>query len=378
MNSKKSEFLAEICKKPMIDYLFDLSEKIGAEKIFTCSCGQEDLEIHISDKPNVTLLREITPDTLSDEGTVIFLQGNAPLLKDEQVKNLLDLHFQSKKSVSIVPGGETFVLMIADSAYLKKTVGKQSVFNDFKKLNCEILDVSADNSFIRVFSRRNLALCEEIINRRNVDRIMDMGVSVTDPKSVYIGSDVVIGRDTVILPGTIIDGKTVIGEDCVIGPDTQLTDMEIGNSTTVIKSVLTSSYVGSGVNIGPFAYMRPNSKAMDNTKIGDFVEIKNAVIGCGTKVAHLTYVGDADVGQNVNFGCGTVVVNYDGKNKHRSTIGNNVFIGCNTNLVSPVTVKDGAFTAAGSTITDEVPENALAIARARQVNKKDWIKPKDR
>ena len=124
--------------------------------------------------------------------------------------------------------------------------------------------------------------------------------------------------------------------------------------------------------------MRPNSKVGDNVKIGDFVEIKNATIDNGTKVAHLTYVGDADVGKNVNFGCGTVVVNYDGKNKHRSTIGDDVFIGCNTNLVSPVKVNDGAFTAAGSTITDEVPENALAIARAKQVNKENWVKPKDR
>ena len=123
----------------------------------------------------------------------------------------------------------------------------------------------------------------------------------------------------------------------------------------------------------PFAYVRPNSHIGKNIKVGDFVEIKNANIGDGTKISHLTYVGDADVGENVNFGCGTVIVNYDGQKKHRTTIGNNAFIGCNTNLVSPVTIEDNAYTAAGSTITKTVPENSLAIARAKQENKENWV-----
>ena len=138
-------------------------------------------------------------------------------------------------------------------------------------------------------------------------------------------------------------------------------------------SVAVDSVVGDNTNVGPFAYIRPNSRIGNNIKIGDFVEIKNAVIDDGTKVAHLTYVGDADVGKRVNFGCGTVVVNYDGISKHRTTIEDDCFIGCNSNLVSPVTIEKGAYTAAGSTITDRVPENALAIARARQVNKDGWV-----
>ena len=225
-------------------------------------------------------------------------------------------------------------------------------------------------------SRRTQA--EKIMNDRVVKKVMLEGVTVIDPATTHISADAKIGMDTVLYPGTIIEGKTVIGEDCVIGPNTRITNCVIGDKNEIISSVLVDSTVGNNTSVGPFAYMRPNSKVGDKVKIGDFVEIKNATIDNGTKVAHLTYVGDADVGKNVNFGCGTVVVNYDGKNKHRTTIGDDVFIGCNTNLVSPVKVNDGAFTAAGSTITDEVPENALAIARAKQVNKTGWVKPKDR
>ena len=181
-----------------------------------------------------------------------------------------------------------------------------------------------------------------------------------------------MGRDTVLYPGTVLEGDTVIGENCVIGSDTSLRNCKVGNNTTVLKTVAIDSEIGSDTNVGPFAYLRPGTRVGSDVKIGDFVEVKNSTIDDGTKVAHLTYIGDADVGKRVNFGCGTVVVNYDGEHKHRTIIEDDCFIGCNTNLVSPVIVRHGAYTAAGSTITDEVPAESLAIARSKQVVKEQW------
>lgn len=205
-----------------------------------------------------------------------------------------------------------------------------------------------------------------------VARLMAAGVEVMDPATVYIEGDVRVGPGTVILPCTMLRGRVEIGRDCTIGPNAVLQDCIIGNGVTVNASQLTQSTVGAGAKIGPFAYIRPNSHIGRDVKVGDFVEIKNSTLGDGTKVSHLTYVGDSDVGEGVNFGCGTVTVNYDGVTKFRTTIRDHAFIGCNTNLVAPVTVGEGAYTAAGSTITDEVPPDSLAIARSPQVNKKNW------
>jgi len=164
----------------------------------------------------------------------------------------------------------------------------------------------------------------------------------------------------------------VIGVNCTIGPNALLEQAVIGNGVTVNASQIYESSVGDKTNIGPFAYLRPHCQIGSDVKLGDFVEVKNSVVGDGTKVSHLTYIGDSDVGKRINFGCGTVTVNYDRAKKHRTTIGDDAFIGCNTNLIAPVTVGEGAYIAAGSTITDDVPSQALSIARARQINKDDW------
>ena len=207
-------------------------------------------------------------------------------------------------------------------------------------------------------------------------RLMDAGVTLYVPSACYIGQEVSIGAGSEILPNTVILGKTVIGNNCVIGPNTVIEDAVIGNRNEIVASHIKGATVEHGVSIGPFAYLRPNAHIKSNAKIGDFVEIKNAVIGEGTKASHLTYIGDCDVGCHCNFGCGAVVVNYNGMKKSRSKIGDHAFIGCNTNLVSPVSVGDYGYTAAGSTITQHVPEGALAIARAKQENKEGWVKRK--
>ena len=210
--------------------------------------------------------------------------------------------------------------------------------------------------------------------KAKIDALRKDGVSIPLEDGIIISDGVKIGKGTVVLPGTVIVGETEIGENCTVGPNSYIENCKLGDNTLFKASYADSSEIGSSVRIGPFCNIRPDSVISDDVKIGDFVEVKNSKIGRKTSVAHLTYVGDSDVGERCNFGCGVVTVNYDGKNKHRTVIGDNVFIGCNVNLVAPVKVNDNAYIAAGSTITDEIPEYALAIARSRQTNKENWNK----
>ena len=201
---------------------------------------------------------------------------------------------------------------------------------------------------------------------------MRNGVTLVDPESTVIDPLAEIGEDTIIEPFTVIKGHTVIGKHCVVGPDAELRDAVLGDHVTFWRSVATEAKIGDFGNIGPFAYLRPKTELSDHVKVGDFVEIKNSTIGSGSKLPHLTYIGDSDVGSRCNIACGTITCNYDGFNKTRSTIGDNVFVGCNVNLVSPVTVENGAYIAAGSTITRDVPQDALAVAREKQSIKEGW------
>jgi len=202
--------------------------------------------------------------------------------------------------------------------------------------------------------------------------LMEKGVHIFDPAAAYIAPDADIAPGAVILPGCHIRPRCKVGAGAVIGPNTILENASIGSGTTVNSSQVYSSSIGENVTVGPFAYVRPDCEIGDNCRIGDFVELKKSAIGKGTKVSHLTYIGDASVGERVNFGCGTVVVNYDGYVKNQTRIGDDCFIGCNTNLVSPVNLGDRAFTAAGTTVTRDVPDGALAMGRARQTNKEGW------
>ena len=220
--------------------------------------------------------------------------------------------------------------------------------------------------------RVQLAEAEKIMQSRINKKHMQNGVTMILPETIIIEDNVEIGMDTVIYPNVILRAGTKIGKNCMIGSNTQITNSTVEDNVEILSSVLLSCSIGEGTGVGPFAYIRPDTHVGKNVRVGDFVELKNSNIDDGTKISHLTYVGDSDVGKKVNFGCGTVTVNYDGKKKYRTKIGDNCFIGCNTNLVAPVTVEDGGYTAAGSTITDTVPEDALAIARARQVNKTEW------
>ena len=213
---------------------------------------------------------------------------------------------------------------------------------------------------------------QPVLSRAKLYELSKQGVEIWDYNTTYVDPAASVGPGTALLPGTILRGQTSIGKNCTIGPNSYLENARVGDGTKVNASQIYNSSVGYDTHVGPFAYVRPGSTVGNAVRVGDFVEIKNSAIGDGTKISHLTYVGDSDVGKNINFGCGTVTVNYDRSKKYRTVIEDNAFIGCNTNLIAPVRVGEGAYIAAGSTITDDIPAMALSIARARQQNKKDW------
>ena len=257
-----------------------------------------------------------------------------------------------------VEGGEDFVSAVRTGSHFGQKAGRYEGL-----LSLENMAPAWDSA--RYFARH-----------ASIERLRE-GLSThpvrfIDPENAYIGPRVTVGAGTVILPGTILRGRTSVGCFCEIGPNTMIRDCIVGNQVTVNSSQLNESTVEDGVAVGPFAHIRPGCHVGKNVKVGDFVALKNSTIGQGTKISRLTYVGDSDVGERANLGSGTVTVNYDGTSKYRTVIGDGAFIGCNNSLVAPVKVGDGAYTAAGSTITDDVPADSLAIARNVQIVKKQW------
>ena len=202
--------------------------------------------------------------------------------------------------------------------------------------------------------------------------LLEAGVEMLDPAAVYVEESVTVGEGTLLLPGTILRGNTVVGKNCRLGPNVMLTDCTVGDEVTINASQCEESTIEAGSQIGPYTHIRPHCVVGKGSKIGAFVQLKNCNLGEGTKMAHLTYVGDSDVGDHCNFGCGTVTCNYDGFKKFRTTIGSNVFVGCNTNFVPPVTVGDGAYIAAATTVTEDIPGDAMALGRQRQTVKPGW------
>ncbi len=227
-----------------------------------------------------------------------------------------------------------------------------------------------------ILSARDLLNAEKMAAERVIDALLDKGVIFRSTDGVMISPDATVESGAEILGGTIIKGKSLIKSGAVVGPNSLIDRSVIGEGTKINASHVLESTVGKNVDIGPFSQVRPNTNIADKAHVGDFVELKNSNIGEGTCISHLTYIGDSDVGKFVNFGCGVVTVNYNGETKNRCTVGDYAFIGCNTNLVAPVKVGSGAYTAAGSTITDDLPDGALGIARSRQTNKEEWAKKK--
>ncbi len=355
------------------------------------------------------------------DGNTLVLCGDAPFIDEITIKNALELHTAENNSVTVITSvcenpkgygriirGENGLSSIVEEkdatdeqravkevnsgAYwfktsdlldsLKKLTNSNSQGEYYLTDTISILIeagkragayISENPDVIKGANDRKGLLELNTIARMNIiEKHLENGVEFTCTDGIEIGVDVEIGAGTQILSGTRLMGNTVIGSDCIIGPNCVIEDCTIGNNTKLNYVQAYESKIDSNVKIGPFVQVRPNCHIKSGVKIGDFVEIKNSTIDENTAVAHLTYVGDSDVGKNVNFGCGTVTVNYDGIHKNRCTIGDNCFIGCNTNLIAPVTLGKGAYTAAGTTITHNVPDYALAIERGKTVIKDDY------
>ncbi|OUN02499.1 UDP-N-acetylglucosamine diphosphorylase [Flavonifractor sp. An92] len=372
----RSLMLEDLLFEPAALWLAETLRRGGVER-FLVVCHQNDLEEAAACFPEGTeLITTGTED--ANQRLSAFLGGQTgrvvvvtkPVqLMEEDVKNLL-----SEQPSQSGDDRETGVCRI-DAAALAAALESGADFETALRSRADRLGGRSmwlqSVRPLRTGWRERME-AELLARNSGAVRLMEAGVRIMDPNNVYVGPQVTVGAGTVLLPGTILRGKTTIGGACEIGPNSMIRDCVIGDRVTINASQLNESTVEEGTKVGPFAYVRPNCHVGRDVKVGDFVELKNSTIGEGTKISHLTYVGDSDVGSHVNFGCGTVTVNYDGITKYRTTIGDHAFIGCNTNLVAPVKIGDGAYTAAGSTITDEVPADSLAIARSQQVVKKQW------
>lgn len=306
---------------------------------------------------------------------VVFFMAHAPLIDLTYIHEAIEQY--NDDMIYFKDVYQRAVAFYVPGDVLKKSLdiiqSNWANFNELTEALQSTYRVEEMKDRVVVESKKDLLFVTKRLQERINNKLLDNGVTIMDIYSTYIDFDVTIGMDTIIYPNTFITGQSQIGEDCVIGPDVRISDAIIGNDTTIKDSTVLESRVGSNTTVGPYAYIRPKSDIGSHVKVGDFVEVKNAVIGDGTKMSHLSYIGDADLGKNINVGCGVVFVNYNGKDKNRSTIGDDSFIGCNSNIVAPVTIEPLAYVAAGTTVTKDVQSGALAVGRAKQENKAGWV-----
>ena len=433
MKSKLHKVLHPVLGKSMVAHAVTNLEKTGVEKIVTViGYEAESVRAELKDRVEYAMQLEqlgtghavmMTKDLLEGlEGTTIVTYGDVPLLTEETLSNLFEYHQEQNAAITILTataenptgygriirdetGNVQCIVEQKDATpeeLLVKEINTGVCCYDNKILFEALEKINNNNSqgeyyltdlvgIIRemgqkviaymnddfeetlgVNDRVQLAYAEKILRKRVNEMHMRNGVSLIDPEATYIGTDVTIESDVVIHPGVILTGTTHIGTNSIIAANSQLTNAQIGENTTINASVISDSKIGNHTTVGPFAHIRMNSEIGNHVRIGNFVEIKKSILKDEAKSAHLSYIGDAEIGTNVNMGCGSITVNYDGKNKHKTIIGENTMVGCNVNLVAPITIAPNAYLAAGSTITKDVPQDTLAIARSKQENKEGY------
>lgn len=433
MKSETPKVLFPVAGKPMLQHIIDVLDQVRIEDIYAViGYGADQVRAAISGPIRwVEQIEQLgTGHALAQaakklrgyRGDVLVLAGDTPLLTADSLRHLIAEHQEDKNAATvlsarvpqptgygrIVRGSNGSIISITEERDADASQKKINEINsgaycfNWNKVEALLDRLSTNNAqgeyyLTDIFAllvlngektgayavadhreilgpndRIQLAWAEKIMRLRISHRLMQQGISIVDPETTWIDADVQVGAETIIYPNTFLKGGTVIGGSCIIGPNANINSSRLGEGVLVRYSVLEQASVGDGSTVGPFAYLRPGADIGSKVKVGDFVEIKNSQIGDGSKVPHLAYVGDAKVGSNSNIGCGVITANYDGSHKHKTEIGDGVFIGSNSNLVAPVKIEDGAYVAAGSTITENVPAKGLAIARARQTNKTDW------
>lgn len=437
MKSNIPKVLHKVCGKEMINHVVDTVKVLGipqavvvigykGEMVRNVIGSQVDIAYQEEQLGTGHAVMQAVPLIRDEAKDVLVLYGDTPLITPDTLKGLMEYHRKGGYGATVLTaqvedprgygrifrdekGGIMAIVEEKDATPEQKAIREinsgiycfktRFMLEGLKNLQrdnaqgeyylTDIIEFFTDRGIMvggyqlkcpeevmGVNDKKQLAIARKIMNSRILEKLMEEGVIIEDPDNTYIDAGVKIGIDTRILPGTFIEGNTSIGENNVIGPGTRISDCSIGDRNNIQFSVLRDSDIGSGCSIGPFAHIRPNSVLEDGIRIGNFVEVKNSNIKSGSKASHLTYIGDGDVGEDVNIGCGVVFVNYDGRQKHRTVIEDRAFIGCNVNLVAPVRVKEGAYIAAGSTITKDVDEYSLAIERGKQKEIKDWVRKK--
>ncbi|MEG6521286.1 bifunctional UDP-N-acetylglucosamine diphosphorylase/glucosamine-1-phosphate N-acetyltransferase GlmU [Desulfotomaculum sp. 1211_IL3151] len=435
MKSNLPKVIHPLCGRPMLGHVLSSVAEAGVTKtVVVVGFGSDQVADFVGNEAKVVIqneqlgtahaLLQAEQELREYPGNLLVVCGDTPLLRGETLAKLAQEHSESGAAATLLttemanPTGygrvlrtetgdvsriveqkdaspeELTVKEINTGVYCFKVPGLFSALKEISPANAqgEFYLTDIVQIFIKkglkvkavtledaqevqgINDRIQLAQAEAVMRQRILEGLMVQGVTIMDPGNTYVELGVKVGADTVILPFTFLRGDTEIGNHCVIGPGCKITNCMIGNNNEIQYSVLLDSQIGNDAVIGPYAYVRPGTVLADKVKVGDFVEIKKSHIGRGSKIPHLSYVGDSTIGESVNVGAGTITCNYDGKNKYQTVIEDGAFIGSNTNLVAPVTVGRDAVIAAGSTITKDVPTEALGVARGRQTNHTDWAK----
>lgn len=435
MKSDMHKVLHAVCGKPMILHILDTLEALHIDQVIVVVGQQKDAVVEaVANRADIAIqeqqlgtgdaVRAALPLLTADTSSVVVLYGDAPLIEVSTLADMFEVREREQAAVVALTAtlfdptglGRVFV---DNEGLITKVVEEKDATPEERKhqlsntgiyayeadaLRVSVSELKADNAqkeyyltdtlailrgkghkvipvetsdvdeIASVNDRIQLARVEQICRRRIREHWMLEGVTMVDPDTTYIDASVQLEKDVTLFPGTMLHGKTCVRSFAEIGPNTRLTNVTVESHAVVQNSIAVDSVIGESTQVGPFAYLRPGSRIGKHVKIGDFVEVKNSEIGDYTKVSHLAYVGDAEVGQNVNVGCGVITVNYDGEEKHKTVIGDRSFVGSNVNLIAPVVVGEGAFITAGSTVTDEVPNDAFAIARVKQTTKPNYVK----